>query len=153
MGMNVSPELALEFLRVFARCEYALKNTSGFCLGTEGQKASADWDAFANAVADDLFRHPNVGRGIRYLLLEQPPMKQVVRGGVAKFEPAPWGSANPGSRLLESTRRVRNNLFHGGKESGERRRGHDQQLVDASLVVLRVAVDCHPDVATQFYQL
>jgi hypothetical protein len=144
--MNVTGEVALEFLRTFARCEYALKAIPEFCGGPQGGSAVAKWDEFANVIADVLNAHPNIDDRTRQLLLVEPPMKQIRRGGIATFEPVPWGTANPGSRLLESVRRVRNNLFHGGKEVGERARGHDQLLVEAALAVLRVAMTCRPDV-------
>lgn len=148
--MNVTGELALEFLRTFARCEYALKATPGFCLGVEGGNAKANWDEFSNSVANALDANQNIEDHVRRLLLIEPPMRQVVRGGVARFESVPWGTSNSGSRMMESVRRVRNNLFHGGKESGERARGHDQSLVEAALSVLRVAVLCLPEIARHF---
>lgn len=150
--MNVSPDLALVFLRVFARCEYSLKRIPGFCLGNEGCEAKANWDAFANAVADQLWLRAEVTDTIRRLLLDLPPWKQVVRNQVAVFEVAQWGSTKSGSRLLESARRVRNNLFHGGKEQRERTIGRDEELVRAALVVVQTAVACHPDVDREFHQ-
>lgn len=149
--MHVASELAYQFLRVFARLEFALKGVSAYCQGNEGTKASANWAAFSAhvgpALATELAAHPEW----RLVLLDHPPQKEVVRHGVAVFEPRALGGGMPETLLLEAVRRVRNNLFHGGKENPERWPGHDTALITVSLEVLQVAADAEPAVRRRFY--
>lgn len=149
--MHVAPELAYQFLRIFARLEFALKGVSAYCQGDEGAKASANWTAFGAQVgpvlAVELAAHPEW----RVVLLDHPPQKEVVRHGVAIFEARALGGGMPEAQLLEAVRRVRNNLFHGGKEKPERWPGHDTALITVSLEVLQAAADAEPAVQRRFY--
>jgi hypothetical protein len=52
--MNVQPHIAFEFLRTFARAEFAMKGIVGLCAGTEGNKASPNWEAFIARVEAQL---------------------------------------------------------------------------------------------------
>lgn len=70
-----------------------------------------------------------------------PPKKQVARAGRLYWEDAPATQGSDTERLLVHVRRVRNNLFHGGKFSETwpypERSG---KLVGASLVVLQACL-------------
>ncbi len=143
--MAVPQELAQQFLFQFARAEYALKGVKGFCDGDEGKRAKPNWDAFASAIAEHLAGHPRVDKETRELLLNQPPKVELVRDGVAKFEDKPLCERPDGQRLIEAMKRVRNNLFHGGKENPEQYPGRDERLVEAALTVLHVAMECAPE--------
>lgn len=138
--MNVPDPMAYQFLRTFARAEFAMKGIARYCRGDEGRGASADWDELARqasaALEAALPSHPHW----QTLMLDAPPQKEVVRGGVAVFDARPLGGGTNGEQLLQAVRRVRNNLFHGGKEQGERYPGHDADLVAASLEIIEHAV-------------
>ena len=146
--MNVEPQIALAFQTTFARAEYSLKGVRPYCSGAEGGDASANWDRFANDIATDLLA--NVDTQIVRFLVDAPPMKEIVRGGVAVFDPAVLQGTDA-QKLLLAVRRVRNNLFHGGKEHRERYAGHDQELVEAALEVIRIAVGCQHEVRARYY--
>lgn len=103
-------KLAIELFRKFARIEYALK-AAGFHNG-EG-KASADWNKFACSVKGLLEHDSTIAEAVKYMK-EQPPKMQVVRDGLLKWEVAA-PDASDTHELLLCVRRVRNNLFHGGK--------------------------------------
>jgi hypothetical protein len=148
--MNIAPQLAVDLLHAFARAEFALKGIQRFCVGNEGNNASANWDLFASDIAIQLAAAPGLLPETKDILLTAPPMKEVVRGGVAVFEHVPLRGPE-GVQLLSAVRRVRNNLFHGGKEKPERYVGHDTQLVTASLEVIYASVACHPDVYHRFH--
>lgn len=130
--------LAFEFFKTFARFEYALKAT-GYHTG-EGD-AHPDWNRFAKTL-DALFVEKHAGgldEAIRYLQ-ENPPKKQVIADGKLVWKEVSDNSP-PAKKLLLSIRRVRNNLFHGGKFNGhwfapER----SERLLNSSLHVLEACL-------------
>ena len=110
-------QLAFRFFKLFAQCEYALK-AMGFGRAAKAYAAEADWDRFASEVGALLLREqdPEVVAARTYLF-ENPPRRQVwVNGGVA------WVAVPNNERsaqiLFAHIRRVRNNLYHGGKFNG-----------------------------------
>jgi len=147
--MNVRPQTAFDLLQAFARAEFAMKGVVGLCGGAEGAKASANWEAFIRRVEAALPARPDLDRQARNLLFAEPPSVEVVRHGIAVFEPRPLAGTE-GRRLIEAARRIRNNLFHGGKEAIEARPGRDEALVLAALHVIQTAVRCDVDVAMRF---
>lgn len=114
--------LAAEFFKKFARCEFALKD-GGF---HKKQKTDAepDWRSFAISIEDTLSEDElekpeseELKKAV-YYILEHPPKKQVIENDKLK-----WRDANPSTDsradlILIHVRRVRNNLFHGGKFNG-----------------------------------
>ncbi|WP_210191581.1 MULTISPECIES: hypothetical protein [Rhodomicrobium] len=128
-------DLANKMFRVFARCEYALK-AAGYHRG-DG-KAEPNWTAFA-AVVENVLADPDredLKEAIAYIL-NQPPKKQVIRNGMLEWSDEPPQAASQADLILLYVRRVRNNLFHGGKFNGrwfEPERS--EQLLRHSLVIL-----------------
>jgi hypothetical protein len=134
--------LSLDVFRTFARCEYALK-AAGFWLGRNEVKA--DWRAFARDLGDE-FDHPvdpELAAALDYLL-GQPPRKQVIRDDQLAWDDTPPDSETRADLVLAYVRRVRNNLFHGGKFNGHwfapERSG---DLLTHSLCILRHAIEAH----------
>lgn len=150
--MNVSDDLSLRFLRRFARFEFALKRHPEFCMGQEGSSAHANWDQFAISIAVALQADPTIDHDTRALLLDRPPMNEVIRQGVAVYEPRDLGGGNDGARLVSAARRIRNNLFHGGKDAPERYAGHDEGCVTAALCVLDAARKINAEVCRLTYE-
>jgi hypothetical protein len=109
-------QLASEMFRTVARFEYALKAT-GYHDG-DGN-ADANWRKFAASVPN-LFENPadqSLVDATRYILCH-PPKKQIIASGKLG-----WSDVEPDSNgrvdlILLYVRRVRNNLFHGGKFAG-----------------------------------
>ncbi|HLG15320.1 MAG TPA: hypothetical protein VJH03_12570 [Blastocatellia bacterium] len=151
---KVQRELACEFLGVFARFEYALKAT-GFATG-DGDWCKADWNRFAEAIQGVLTasKEPGPRAAIDYLLTK-PPGKEVLdlsSGTVQFVESPPDATQNKARQVLTMVRRVRNNLFHGGKFGPPAPSDpyHDQRLVEHSLVVLRFRLSLNADVALAY---
>jgi hypothetical protein len=124
------PPLAVEFFARFSRFEFALKET-GFLRPTEA--AQADWNEFAKlpeivALYDNLA----VDKAARYLI-DHPPQKQVRHGQTLAWadEQRPISDMK---LVCEMVRRVRNNLFHGGKKNDGNER--DERLLRACIAVL-----------------
>jgi hypothetical protein len=153
---NVPSYLALEFLQAFSHFEFALKRVDRFCKGKEGGDAMPNWDHFGGGAAALLeARLQSEGRlqNAVALLVDQPPKKEIVVNGVAVFQDdATLGGNSTGEKLLLAVRRVRNNLFHGGKHQSERYYGHDKALVEQSLVVLRAAKEIAGAVEPRLHQ-
>ncbi len=139
-------ELAFEFFREFARCEYCIKAV-GLC-EVKRHDPSADWGAFASEV-QGLFGDPpspEIADAIRYYL-ERPPKKQVLRDGGLDWADTKPDHKNQAELVLRLVCRARNNLFHGGKFNGrwfEPQRS--DELLRYGLCILRAVVAAHPRV-------
>ncbi len=138
--LAVSRESILKFLFVFSRFEYALKVT-GFHDGNELEPKPA-WDRFAREVSTDFDlvqdRAGTFRAAVQYLL-DNPPKKLALIGHGLGWQVAPHGQGvSRSENALLMVRRVRNNLFHGGKylrdETASRDR--DRLLIESSLTVL-----------------
>lgn len=85
-------------------------------------------------------------------MLANPPKKQIVEGGVLG-----WSASTPqtdlqSDRLLIYVRRVRNNLFHGGKFNG---RWFEPErstvLMQHSLTILNACLAASPAVSEAYH--
>jgi hypothetical protein len=121
--------------------EYALK-ASGFARGNE-KNVEADWDAFAKHIGTVL--DPSISEDLQVAvdyLLTTPPKKQVLKKNIAWLDSPPDNKQSLAQQVLSMVRRVRNNLFHGGKfmPVANAHRDRDELLVKHSLVVLRACI-------------
>ncbi len=112
-------QLAFQFFKVFAQCEYALKAMGFGRAARGGDAAEADWDRFANDIGVLLLQETQEDVvAVRTYLLTEPPKRQVWIDGVVK-----WAMVSNNDRsaqmLFGHIRRVRNNLYHGGKFHAE----------------------------------
>ncbi len=128
------------------RYEFALK-AAGLA---HGEDATPSWDRYANTIDAGLARlnSPELTAAIDYLLT-QPPKKQVLDGGRLQWRDAPPDpNQSRAAQVLLMVRRVRNNLFHGGKfiPGGDR----DQVLVNHALVVLQSCLPLNADVSAAY---
>ncbi len=133
--LYLKEDLVLDFFYVFSRFEYALKRT-GFAKKQGRDGVAADWDAFAIEIENrgpDLEKVLTAGRYI----LKSPPNKQILEGRELSWKPA-RPTQSPIQDLLIYVRRVRNNLFHGGKYPAgpEPDTARDEDLLRASIAVL-----------------
>jgi hypothetical protein len=133
-------QLASIFFKEFSRSEYALK-AAGFHNG-DGN-AEANWTDFSKQV-EALIQMPDskqLSKAIDFIF-GQPPKKQIICNGKIQ-----WSDAHPSQKLkadnlLIYVRRVRNNLFHGGKFNGhwfEPER--NEHLIQNCLVILKACID------------
>lgn len=139
----MNDELVFDFFKEFSKAEFILKH-AGFLLGNES-KVDADWDGFAASLSDDFYNDDVAAQGAAEYLFTNPPMKQIKtadgRLGWTRDDVA--DSDRSSKRLFVLVRRVRNNLFHGGKfpvglvEDAAR----DERLLEASLRVLRFGLN------------
>jgi len=135
--------LAFDFFREFARYEYCLKVTG---LRSRASVAEASWDKYAAEVAH-VFDNPPTsafGEAVEYFT-RYPPKKQIIKADVLAWEEESRSESGAKAlRMLLRIRRVRNNLFHGGKFNDiwfapER----SELLLSHALVILHACRDGH----------
>lgn len=137
-------EIVVAFFGIFAGAEFTLKQR-GFIKSGGHSGAMADWDTFALSIAGQ-FREqhdPSFQSAWRTLSMNAP-RKQVVRNGSLSWREAnrPRGCSDEQWGLL-MVRRVRNNLFHGGKfvlGGTEAPNARDVMLVRSALVLVERAL-------------
>lgn len=142
------------FFVTFARFECALKQV-GIFVKRDGD-AEPDWDTFSNSLRGklDWKRTPELADAIAYLM-SCPPRKEVVAAGELDWTPLSRGAGESHEAwLLRLVRRIRNNLFHGGK--GRYPYGpvsepsRDSTLLYCGLVVLSECLSLSPEVDRAF---
>lgn len=138
----------------FARMEYALK-AAGYLRWPDGD-AEPDWTRFAVGIENEFSALLDSDASLRDAVegfTAKPPRKQVVHNGQLGWADAPVVGGPTTDRLLVYVRRVRNNLFHGGKFGG---RWLDPErsefLIPSCLIILRACRQVAPDVRNAYEQ-
>jgi hypothetical protein len=143
------------FFLTFSRFEYALKRTPPFARIGRSKNAEADWDKFAKDCNDSFCPTSDCDLQLAYdFFCSNPPKKQILIGDKLGFEDAP-PKLNGLSlqELLCMVRRVRNNLFHGGKfpmryvEDPAR----NPALIKHALTILKACLSFNPHVEEKFF--
>jgi hypothetical protein len=136
-------ELVFKFFIVFSLFEYALKEAR---LRRSGSNAEPDWDAFTDSIEQSFGPNKSneLNTAVAYIFSD-PPKQQVNMNGQMNFEPRDPVNGNSEVRKLSVyIRRIRNNLFHGGKFQYDRPR--DTFLIKYSLIILEEWAGLNPDV-------
>lgn len=149
LHMNLD-QLAGKLFHVFSRTEYALK-AAGYNNG-DGV-AETNWRTFALDV-EGLISNPENQELLEAInfFFNAPPQKQVIVGGVIQWEVSEPATNSKADKLLIYIRRVRNNLFHGGKFNGhwfEPERS--EVLLSHSLTILTACVKYVPTVREAYH--
>ena len=138
------------FFLSFLRFEYALKS-SGFAVGSAKGVRPA-WDRFASKYCD----HFDPGSNARLkaacdYFASHPPKKQILDGSSLRFVDCHSRGNEPLlCWLVAMIRRVRNNLFHGGKAIPDPAR--DLPLINHSLVILEAFLELDVNVRQHFME-
>ena len=114
----------------------------------------ADWGRFGKQIDEKFRGNPNekIADAIEYLL-KHPPRKQILSEKVVEFQDCPpTENFRQAVQVLLMVRRVRNNLFHGGKylPDGETEAGRNKRLVACSMQVLEYCLDMDPQVRVSY---
>src|SRR6266699_1578234 len=145
---GLTGELLLEFFLVFSRLEYAMK-AAGW-IKTDGGTAEPDWPRLIDELQHEDEAVTAALPAAGQYLLEAPPKKQIRNAaGVLDWSEVRCDDQHRRlSCLLWSVKRVRNNLFHGGKfELLPDLSDRNRRLVEGSLKVIEVLLDvpiCEP---------
>lgn len=137
-------QAAVRLFAYFSRFEFALKE-AGYIRADRFDGAQPDWSKFARlpAVAE-VYERLKLEPGL-HGLIAQPPKQQVVVDDALSWREAAAVTSAPA--LIDAIKRVRNNLFHGGK-SGENPR--DDELCVAATIALVALVDVDADLRARF---
>ena len=127
------PAHSTEFFRVFVRLEYTLKSM-GYAGSDRVGGVVPDWDKFANEQLGRKFFEHVVSSSRANTWIGDPPKRQILddRG---KLEFSEAVAVTNVQELFGAVRRVRNNLFHGGK-SGDPDQSRNNVLILESIYVL-----------------
>jgi hypothetical protein len=133
-------DLAFQFFKLFAQYEYALKAMGYATAGRNGQ-AEPDWDRFANQVGAPIMDVLDQDLAVaRQYILEFPPKRQIWVNNEVQWEEVPNLERSP-QILFSHIRRVRNNLYHGGKFNGSWiNPDRSRELIGKSLHILKALV-------------
>lgn len=136
--------LWVQFFRVFSRFEYSLKRSK--YAKSNHNTVEVDWEKFANTYKQkysDARKEESEIDAIKYFK-ENPPKKQILEKGVLSWEQTKsnFESSNELGEILVLIRRVRNNLFHGGKYpvSPIPESARDDVLLKNSITIIRMVV-------------
>ena len=144
---NSLPSRSDELFRIFARFEFALK-MAGFhnqqCNGIE-----VTWDSFSNDVplGKAFFQHI-YKQGVCPTLMQYPPKSETIESGQWGFSDE-TNAPKSSQELFGAVRRVRNNLFHGGKYFDDDS-GRNERLVAEAILILLEALEWHDGVRFYF---
>ena len=160
-GTERDINLYFKFFAVFSRFEYALKK-AGF-VGGDDKKLWVNWNEFAKKYAkkfnEAVSETQNVKKAVDFFK-NAPPRKQILKGKTdldwahsQKDLKIRRGDKEPSLQwLTEMVRRVRNNLFHGGKKMIESRE-RDRKLIENSLTLICCWLDMDERVKDYFWNL
>jgi hypothetical protein len=152
--LDIDKEAVTGFSIFFSRFEYSLKRTLGYAL-VRNNGVEADWNKFAkdHSAAFDTKRTPQLHEAVEYLL-SQPPLKQILNDGTLDWKHTQAQRVSLLQRLTESVRRVRNNLFHGGKfpNVDVQDPGRNETLIKSCIAVLEECLLLNGDVYERFHQ-
>jgi hypothetical protein len=136
--LRIDKNLVLNFLTVFSRFEYTLKRM-GYLRANDGG-ILVDWDRFASTyqTSYEALDKKIIEEQLTYLLNEPPKKQRIIEGSLRWTDQARPSRENNLIDILNLVRRVRNNLFHGGKFSDSLSPDPERntKLLNASLSVL-----------------
>lgn len=157
METTIDQKLLLDFFLTFSRFEFALKNSGFFVKRRDTSlpyEARPDWDSFAQRLKGVF--HADATPRLRDAcdhLLYNPPWREVVSGDSLGWDAtAEDDGLSEIERLLRYVRRIRNNLFHGGKFSAlpGLETGRNVALLEDSLVILRECLRLAEEVRREY---
>lgn len=137
--LEIDKELATWFSIFFSRFEYALKRTTKYAVGDENG-IHANWIEFAKEHDSDFNpeRTAKLKSAVVYLQAK-PPKKQIIKkDGTLGWKDVQRQNTPILEQIICSIRRVRNNLFHGGKfpDGPIEEPGRDTKLLESCIIIL-----------------
>ncbi|NRB36456.1 MAG: hypothetical protein HRU31_17335, partial [Rhodobacteraceae bacterium] len=137
-------DVASDLFRTFAQFEYCLKVT-GYCVGGRDDAANPDASRFSRELPPlSEQAGEDVVEAISYIL-RRSPKKQVYVDEVLQWRDVASQAENENDLIFLYVRRVRNNLFHGGKFNG---RFFDpvrsKEFLECSITILMASIFAWP---------
>ena len=144
---SINRDLVLDFFLVLSRMEFALK-LGGYCIG-DNSRVLPDWDSFANEISKSFSSKDDerLSSAIDYYL-GHPPQKQILRDGRLDWASTPLNNISEIEQAIVLVRRVRNNLFHGGKYNGQSHNEteRNEALLQMGIIIIEGAMRCSPSI-------
>lgn len=149
---RINKDLVFNFFIAFSRFEYALKR-AGY-LRSDKSGVHPDWEKFVSELKTKFkpSTAKELERAVKYLK-DNPPRKQIVKNKSLSWDIAHDTRKQPlVSLLIVYIRRVRNNLFHGGKFPMRpiEEPARNEKLLNNSLVILNRCLELHTKVKSYF---
>jgi len=139
---DIPKDTILEFFYIFSRMEFSLKK-SGYLINS---KAEANWTEFwsDNEEYFDITNNNLLAEAYSYIM-SYPPKKQIINeNNTLDFQEVDGD-------LCLHIRRIRNNLFHGGKFSiSDVDTTRNKKLIDSSILILEAFKDLDSCVKSNF---
>ena len=143
--------LIANFFIMFSRFEYALKTTT-FARNSNG-RVVANWESFVASIRNDFDKEKNANiKSAVDFLLDYPPKTQQLLDNNLCFQDDELQDNVPEINKLDVyIRRIRNNLFHGGKIYGYFDDGlRNPQLLKFAMIILEEWLELSEGVKNQF---
>ena len=140
---SLNRELVLDFFLVLSRMEFALK-LEGYSTGDD-KTVKPDWDSFAKDISKSFSCENNeaLSTAIDYYLA-YPPQKQILDKGQLSWVSSLPNNTTEIEKVIILVRRVRNNLFHGGKYNGQvhEETERNELLLQMGITIIKEAIHC-----------
>ncbi|PNQ76006.1 hypothetical protein BA950_09300 [Erythrobacter sp. SAORIC-644] len=148
--LQIDAALVCEFFGLFARFEYAMKATK-YCGTDRHGNAIPDWRKLKAEMGEPIaeLQEHRIVDAIAYLL-DEPPQVQKYVNSRPEFMELDLDGENSGAKAIEAAKRVRNNLFHGGKHTPHSPPERDTRLIEASLAVIEACLSVDEQLKTEF---
>lgn len=147
------PEEAFQFFVFFSRFEYALKRAGFLQDKSDDALAMPAWDSFANCLGSKFFEELKASNSIE-TILSAPPSKQIVKDNKVSWRKVDKTASI--QDLFGHIRRIRNNLFHGGKypvpDGPQKELARNATLLSEATHVLDKALSEHRSVYDIFFE-
>lgn len=130
--------LAFEFLKTYSFLEAGVKNLSPEscrALPRSLEVKNVELKNFVTNHASDFF-NKNCEESVSFLLAN-PPKIQIISNNAIIFEAKPL-SGSQEAQIIDCIRRVRNNVFHGGKATKESDDRNRELLVHSTKILKRI---------------
>jgi len=147
-------ELVTDFFLFFSRFEYALKMSEYAESRKDSDTVQAGWNTFCrdHDKSFDPTKTQQLKAAVDYLQ-KKPPQKQIVKNGTLGWKPLPNQNIPELEQLLLYIRKVRDNLFHGGKyhDGLVQEPSRDTKLLKSCLTILKECLTLDAEVYDKFF--
>jgi hypothetical protein len=150
--LHLEEDLIVTFFFAFSRFEFALKQAGFLTKEQIGADAQPNWTEFAKKIQRSYDAHNDVelAEAVNYLLTKRPRKQVVAEGHSVDWKDTPEERLDM-DWILTLVKRVRNNLFHGGKYAGSvGELAHDTRLLTHSLTILNACLGWDDKVRTSY---
>jgi hypothetical protein len=155
-NLHVDRELAFDFLVIFSRFEYALKEMKHVHKnGKLPRNLDVDYSGYAQNIegvfAARIKSSDSLKAAVEYFC-QSPPRRQIWDGFRPDWAAPETGLKPSASQMLVFTFRVRNNLFHGGKGwlAPEGNIDRDRRLMESAIAIIQAVLEIDEELLSAF---